>query len=116
MAIMRYFKSMKKMKCEYCQKEMNLVDRFCPHCGMSPTKKYIDYQSNIIKKKQNEPVMNWLIGLAILFVFPIGIPLMWMLGVYSFKTRVIVTLAFVITSLLGFLMIILWTSSPGYLY
>ncbi|MGD9910224.1 MAG: hypothetical protein AB7U79_06445 [Candidatus Izemoplasmatales bacterium] len=104
------------MKCEYCQKEMNLGDRFCSHCGMSPTKKYIDYQASIIKKQQNEPLIKWIIGLTIAFVFPIGVPLMWMLEVYTLKTRVIVTLAFVISSLLGFIMIIVWTTSPGYLY
>jgi len=102
------------MKCEYCQNEMNMTDRFCPHCGMSPSSKYIDYQAKQIKKKENEPIINLFVTLAIIFVFPIGVPLMWMLDSYSLKTRWIITLSFVITSLLGFVMIIVWTSSPGY--
>ena len=54
--------------------------------------------------------------LLIIFFYPAGIPLMWILGVFTKKTRWIVTLSFLIAIILGLGSIILWTSSPGYIH
>ncbi len=54
--------------------------------------------------------------LLLVFYFPLGIPVMWILGVFTRKTRWIITMSFVIAIILGLGSIILWTSSPGYIH
>ncbi len=54
--------------------------------------------------------------LLLIFYFPAGLPYMWLTRPFRRKTQRIITACFLIAILLGFLMIIVWTTSPGYLY
>lgn len=65
--------------------------------------------------KQQINDRNWTIFLLI-FYFPLGLPLMWIVRPFSKRTRWIISLSFLGAILLGFIMIIVWTTSPSYLY
>ncbi len=54
--------------------------------------------------------------LLIIFFYPLGIPVMWISGVFTKKTRWIITLSFVLAIILGLASLIFLTSSPGYVY
>ena len=54
--------------------------------------------------------------LLIIFFYPLGIPVMWMSGEFTKKTRWIITLSFILAIILGLASLILWTSSPDYMY
>jgi len=57
-----------------------------------------------------------LVILLLIFFYPVGLPLMWSLGVFTRKTRWIITFCFMIALFLGIGSLIIWTSSPGYIH
>ncbi|MBU1145367.1 MAG: hypothetical protein KJ971_05875 [Firmicutes bacterium] len=60
--------------------------------------------------------LNLITILLLIFIYPIGLLIMWAFLPFTKKTRWIISLCFLGAILLGFAVIIAWTSSPGYMY
>ena len=50
--------------------------------------------------------------LLIIFFYPLGIPVMWILGVFTKKTRWIITISFIVAIIIGLGSLVLFTSGP----
>lgn len=104
---------------DYGRKQFGSEITYCPNCGQNKTIENDPIYRNIIPEKtvaKSNQSNEVLTTLLLIFCFPIGLLVMWVLEPYTKKTRWIISLIFIVTSFLGFLMILLWTSMPGYLY
>lgn len=121
------------MHCQTCGRTISSDYQFCPYCGYA-----VDRFSNPIeaskKVEQTKPSSSSqpfhqtttteddsadkflsLITVILLFVcFPIGLVFMWITKPFSRSTRWTISLILIIMSILGFALIIFWTSLPGY--
>lgn len=57
---------------------------------------------------------NVITTIFLIFLYPFGIPYMWVTKAFSKKTRWIITLSFVLAIVIGLSAIIFWTSGPDY--
>jgi|GEM_PF-3310134 len=57
-----------------------------------------------------------IVSLLVIFIFPIGIPIMWLTKTYLKDIRIVITIAFITAIVIGIGALILWTSSPGYIH
>jgi uncharacterized membrane protein YvbJ len=89
--------------------------QFCPYCGEKMTPRtFQNHQSHSLKSEQDSTARRLIATLLLIFYFPLGLPYMWIMKPFSKKTRWIISLAFLSAILLGFTMIIIWTTLPGY--
>jgi len=103
-------------KCNFCGNEVLPSAKYCPACGNK-----LEFDSIQTGKPESKETIsdnsskNQLITILLLiFFYPVGLPYMWVSKPFTKKTRVAITLCFIGAIFLGFVMIILWTSSPGY--
>ena len=124
----------KPMQCQTCGKEISSDYQFCPYCGYTvdrfslPTEKKeksrifsspkSSSSSETTLAKDDGSTEKFLALLSIILLvlhFPIGIVFMWVTNSFSKSTRWLITWILIIVSILGLLLIILWTSSPNYI-
>lgn len=103
------------MTCKYCNRTIDSRFQFCPYCG---EKIMIDSLDSKTTKKDyigcnNTESNRFFTILLLIFIFPFGLPYMWLTRPFTKKTRWIISLAFILTSLFGFIMIIVGTSLPS---
>lgn len=102
------------MTCKYCSRTIDSRFQFCPYCGEKITAE--NHDSKDIKKdyigSNNSEANRFFTILMLVFIFPYGLPYMWITRPFTKKTRWIISLAFILTSLLGFIMIIVGTTLP----
>lgn len=122
------------MQCPTCGKEISSDYQFCPYCGYTVDRfslstekktKSHNYSSNhssstsgsnaVQDDGSTEKFLAILSVILLVLHFPIGIVFMWVTKSFSKSTRWLITWILVITSILGLLLIIVWTSSPNYI-
>ncbi len=104
------------MVCKYCRRIIDSNYQFCPYCGervILETKSIKQTKPDLIGSNNTEANRFFTI-LLLIFVFPFGLFYMWLTRPFTKRTRWIISLAFIITSLLGFIMLIIGTSLPSY--
>lgn len=75
-------------KCSNCGYEAENESKFCPRCGEP-----INQQTTNDTAKKGHPVLSVIL---LIFMWPIGLIVMWATGTFKKKTRIIVTAVFVI--------------------
>lgn len=88
-------------RCSNCGYESENESRFCPKCGKS-----IDQIIDNNNVKKGHPVLTIIL---LIFLWPIGLIVMWITGTFKKKVRIIVTVAFVAL----FIVAILLSQSKG---
>ncbi len=110
------------MKCEYCRADIKITDNVCSQCGNVISLAYKDaytakftsqYNGN---KQQSNPLISIVVIFSLIFFFPVGLLIMWILRPFTRRTRWIISLLFIGAVVFGFGLIIWWTTLPGYLY
>jgi uncharacterized membrane protein YvbJ len=103
-------------KCNFCGKEVLPTDKYCRACGNQ-----LEFDSLQTQKPKSKETFsdnsskNQLITILLLiFLYPVGLPYMWVSKPFTKKTRLIITVCFLGAIFFGLVMIILWTTSPGY--
>lgn len=102
------------MTCQYCSRTIDNHFQFCPYCG---ERIIIDQVKTSSVKKDyigcnNSESNRFFTILLLIFVFPYGLPYMWITRPFTKKTRWIISLSFIIATMLGFLMILVGTTLP----
>jgi len=93
-----------------CGRTTEIEAKYCPYCG-EPLPDIA-----LIAKREHKTTQNLITTILLILYFPIGMVLMWVIPAYTLKTRWAITIALLVMAFLGFLMVILWTTSPGYMY
>ncbi|MBU0996453.1 MAG: hypothetical protein KKE16_00235 [Firmicutes bacterium] len=101
-------------KCTNCSEWIKEEDKYCFHCGVKVEQTL--KPEGINRKKNDIHPYEVVTVLFLILSFPIGLLIMWIFRPFSRNTRWIISVILIGISLLGLLLIILWTSSPGYLY
>jgi uncharacterized membrane protein YvbJ len=100
-----------------CGRSVEETYQFCPYCGENmdshSSKQNVGMKDSY---KQNRSNVTLLVIFLLVAFFPLGILLMWLEQIFTLKTRLVITFAFLVTILIGFAMIIFWTTMPGYMY
>jgi len=103
----------------YGRKQFGNEITYCPNCGQKiehqTTPIYTNSITDATVERPNR-TLEVVTTLFLIFWFPIGLLVMWVSKPYTKKTRWIISLCFLIPAFLGFLIVLLWTSMPGYLY
>jgi len=116
--------------CRTCGHEVKPADQYCPNCGRRldqytiPAPQQPQTQANPFQTppppslvdRRDDGATRTLCILMLIFFYPAGLIYMWIFRPFTKKTRWIITLSFLGAILLGFIMIIWWTTMPGYLY
>lgn len=95
--------------CKNCGSEYNENQDVCLGCGVIIEKKVEEIDYNNIAKIIISIVL-------LIFFYPAGIIFMWASSTFSLKTRGVITMLFLLAIIIGIGSLILWTSSPGYMY
>jgi uncharacterized membrane protein YvbJ len=100
-----------------CGRPVEETYQFCPYCGEKMTsqssKAKVEVKDNY---QQNRSNVTLLVIVLLVTFFPLGLLLMWLEQIFTRQTRLVITLIFLATILLGMAMIIFWTTMPGYRY
>lgn len=122
------------MHCQTCGRVISSEYQFCPHCGYAVDR--FSLPKEMVKKEEKSPFnktgtpgsgtttkdddstekfIALIAVILLIFHFPIGLLFMWITKSFSRSTRWVITLVLLLVSLFGFIVVIWWTSSPGYL-
>ncbi len=101
-------------KCATCNQWIKEEDAFCWNCGKAIEP--LSMQSMSSEKPNSVNPYEIVTLLFLILAFPVGLLMMWVFQPFTKRTRWIISIILVGTSLLGMLLIILWTSMPGYMY
>ncbi|HBP25755.1 MAG TPA: hypothetical protein DD618_02245 [Acholeplasmatales bacterium] len=103
-------------KCTFCGKTVYPSSKYCPSCGnklepVSFPNPKLELKESLSDNSQRNQLITILL---LIFLYPVGLPYMWVSKPFAKKTRLIITICFLGAVFLGLMMIILWTTSPGY--
>ncbi len=103
-------------KCKFCGTEVLPSNKYCPSCGnkLEPDSSQNRKPESKAPFSDDSPRNQLITILLLIFLYPIGLPYMWVSKPFTKKTRLIITLCFLGAVVLGLAMIILWTTGPGY--
>lgn len=103
------------MRCDLCGRTFRPHEESCPQCGNRRPTRFVFSSPRIPSPPPSSPPnknLQVLTILLLIFFYPFGIPFMWVMGCWSRRTRIWITLAFLVAIILGFIMILMWTSGP----
>ncbi|MGD9605698.1 MAG: hypothetical protein AB7V00_06095 [Bacilli bacterium] len=102
-------------KCKICGNIIYPKQKFCGNCGQALlASDFASNQSTNKDKGYNSPENRAITILLLVLSFPIGLIYMWTTQTFSKTTRVLISTILMGMALLGLLIIIIWTSLPGY--
>ncbi|MGD9887506.1 MAG: hypothetical protein AB7T03_06075 [Bacilli bacterium] len=105
-------------KCNRCKNTIYSSQKYCGNCGKElsasdfSTNQYQGYHA--MDKGYNSSENRMITILLLIFVYPVGLIYMWVTRPFTKTTRIIISTILLGMAFLGLLLIIIWTSLPGY--
>jgi len=100
--------------CQICGRKIGNDDHFCLFCGERVEPIFSNSTLKLQENFSDRPKNKLIAILLLIFLYPIGLPYMWMTKPFTPKTSRAITFWFLGAIIFGFIGIIIWTSLPGY--